>query len=43
MTDDVQQASFNVDHSIGNNKIFVVHGHDSSFKVEVVRFLEKWI
>lgn len=41
MTDDAQQASFNVDHSIGNNKIFVVHGHDSSLKAEIVRFLEK--
>lgn len=41
MTDNAQQASFNVDHSIGNNKIFVVHGHDSSLKAEIVRFLEK--
>lgn len=41
MTDDAQLAGANVDSSILNNKIFVVHGHDGLLKQKVARYLEK--
>ena len=41
MTDEAQQANININPSIVNNKIFVVHGHDGLLKEEVARFLEK--
>lgn len=36
-----EQEQNNVDASIVNNKIFVVHGHDGLLKQKIARYLEK--